>query len=680
VLLSNSSPYPPKTPLPTAYRLAILALLLLIAGEILLSTRQQSQTFDEADHLYAGYEYWQHADFGRNPEHPPLAKLVAAAALLPLHLREPAPVPAPWFKPQDFRTAAAFLYTAAADSLLARGRAMLLIFTLALALAVFAAGREMFSPAAGLLAMTLFAFEPILLANGGLITTDSTLTCTLFCSTYAFYRYLKRPTLLRLALCAVAAGLTVAAKQSGVFIFPILITLAAAELLHAPRPTRADAPNPSYLTSPASLALALLAIATVSYAILWAFYGFRYAARPAGLSMTPTLGLYSSAIPNPIARLAILLCARFHLLPEAYLFGWADIMQVPGSRITFLLGKLYVGSRWFLFPLLLLLKTTLTLLTLLALIPVARLWRRGREFLFLALPAAIYLLIAIVSGMNAQARYLLPIYPFCIVLAAAAGCQLARRSRPWALAVAALVVFAAASSLHAFPDYLAYANEAFGGASNSYRLVNDSNGDWMQGLKWTKHYLDANKITDCWFDSFSPDIDPAYYGIPCKPLVTVWVRAGYPTPTDLPETITGTVLLSATELNGDWGPGALNPYAQFQRLRPDAVPGNVVAVYHGTFHIPLAAAYSHMAAAAALVQQHNLAAAVAESQHAAALAPGSAEIQAALGHTLMVAGRMDEGRQANSTALRLAQSIHPEFQALLIHRLQSPGMTALPSY
>ena len=38
-----------------AYRVVVLALLVLLAGEIFLSSRQESQTWDEADHLYAGY-------------------------------------------------------------------------------------------------------------------------------------------------------------------------------------------------------------------------------------------------------------------------------------------------------------------------------------------------------------------------------------------------------------------------------------------------------------------------------------------------------------------------------------------------------------------------------------------------------------------------------------------------
>jgi len=663
---SSSSPDPiairPHSPLRPWHRLAVLGLLVLIAAQILLSTRQESQTFDESDHLYAGYEYWKHGDFGRNPEHPPLAKLVAASALLPLHPKEPAAMPGRSFKAQDFLTATAFLYDGNADLLLARGRAMMLLFVLGLALAVFAAAREMFSPEAGLLALALFAFEPLLLANGGLITTDMALSCTMFVSVYAFYRYVKRPTPLRLALLGIAVGLTLVAKQSGVFIYLILGALALAELLLSP--TRASPTSAvSLRRTTASLAIPLLVTAAISYIVLWTFYGFHYAARPAGMSMSPTLDAFAAEIPSHFERAAIFICMRHHLLPEAYLFGWSDILQIPGVRVTFLLGKLYLGGKWFLFPIMILLKTTLTLLILLALVPLARLWQRTREFLFLTIPAAIYLLIAIASGMNAESRYILPIYPFLIVLAGEAAWEFARRSRASTVAVAALLAFAAASSLHAFPDYIAYANEAFGGPSNSYRVVSDSNGDWAQGLKWTKTYLDANRITDCWFDYSDPVIDLSYYGIPCRRLTSGWVHRGIPGPIGLPATINGTVLLSASELSGHlWGPGVLNPYEQFSHLRPDATPGNIVLVYHGAFNMPLLSAYSHLAAAARLASAHQLPQAVAEAQQAAQLAPDSADIQAGLGRTLLAAGNTAEANHANATALHLRQTIHPEFQ------------------
>jgi hypothetical protein len=68
-------------------RFVAIALLTVLAGLLYFSVRQESQTFDEADHLFAGFEYWKHGDFGRNPEHPPLAKLAASLPILSMGLR-----------------------------------------------------------------------------------------------------------------------------------------------------------------------------------------------------------------------------------------------------------------------------------------------------------------------------------------------------------------------------------------------------------------------------------------------------------------------------------------------------------------------------------------------------------------------------------------------------------------
>ena len=65
---------------------AVSFLLLVMVAEVGLSTRQESPSWDEGDHIYAGYMNWQHREYSLNPEHPPLVKLVATLPLLPLDL------------------------------------------------------------------------------------------------------------------------------------------------------------------------------------------------------------------------------------------------------------------------------------------------------------------------------------------------------------------------------------------------------------------------------------------------------------------------------------------------------------------------------------------------------------------------------------------------------------------
>src|ERR1700753_1150795 len=99
----------PRTLSSITYAVVVFGLLALFAAELLLSTRQESQVFDDSAPLFAGFEYWKHGDFGRNPEHPPLVKLIAAAPLLPLDLKEPGVLPFPYFKGQDFVSGSQFL-------------------------------------------------------------------------------------------------------------------------------------------------------------------------------------------------------------------------------------------------------------------------------------------------------------------------------------------------------------------------------------------------------------------------------------------------------------------------------------------------------------------------------------------------------------------------------------------
>ena len=148
-------------------------LLVLIAILLFTSTRQQSQTFDESFHVFSGFEYWKHADFGRNPEHPPLIKLLATLPILSMGLQSPAAVPIPFFKGQDAANSTQFLYSGDADAILMRCRMTLALLTLGLALLIFCAAREMFDLLTAIFAMGLFSMEPVLLSKcGALVTTD----------------------------------------------------------------------------------------------------------------------------------------------------------------------------------------------------------------------------------------------------------------------------------------------------------------------------------------------------------------------------------------------------------------------------------------------------------------------------------------------------------------------------
>ena len=645
------------------YTSVVVLLLGVLVVELTLSVRRESQTWDEACHIFAGYSYWTRGDFGMNPEHPPLVKLLATLPLLHLSLNVP-PHPKLFSKEEDFTTAERFVYSNNADQILFRARMAAAVFTLLLAILLFAAAREIFGPVAALVALALFVFEPTVLAHGAFVTTDMGLTCLLFATVYAFYRYAKKPSRGRLLLIGLAGGLALAAKHSGILIFPILLALALLELWTKRKPLNATTPE-STPHKTVRMARVLIITGIVSVAILWAFYGFRYDPRP-GVDSTARVLSYASVLNHPLQQRLIGFFLRWHLLPQPYLYGLADVGVTAGFSHTYLFGTVYPHGQWFYFPAAFLVKSSLALLLFLLIVPIVMALRGApyrRRLWFLAIPPAIYFGVAMSSGMNIGVRHILPVYPFAMIFCGWTASELIKVRRRWAYVVMLVLAFDVFSSVRAFPVYLAYANELWGGPANTYKYLTDSNVDWGQQLKSIKQYLDRRHVTNCWFAYFAGVVsDPQYYGIPCKPLTTiasVWLQPSI----DVPASIDGPVFISAGVLSGyEFGPGPLNPYQQFQTLAPTAVIEHGVFVFDGHFDIPLASALNHVTQAQLLVQAGQTEQALVEAQLAVQLAPDSVQTQAELGDVLMKLNRRDEAHAAFQRALNLAGTVRPDFQ------------------
>lgn len=644
----------------------VVSLLAILVLQLALSIHQESITWDEDDHLYSGYMSWKTGDFGLNPEHPPMVKMLAALPILGMQLKVPE-LQRRNFKHEAFLGGKDFLFKNDANTMLFRARMMASLLTVLLAVLVFLAAQEMFSTGAAFLALTLLVFDPNLLAHGALVTTDAGLSCFLFASVYAFYRYVKVPSAWRLVLVGLATGMAFAAKHTGVLVAPILIVLAVCELWRSRNASKyGDGSAISSGRQSLHMLAALIVVAAISLTVLWGFYGFRYSARPAGLELNPTSAEYLQQLSRPNEAKLLQTIAKYRLLPESYIYGLADVRMIADFYSSYVLGKTYPHGVWFYFPLAMAIKSTLAFLALLAITVWAIAMRRltrWREILFLTVPPVLYLIVAMSSRMNIGMRHILPMYPFLTVLMAGAAWTLVQRNRRWIYAVGVLVVFQIVTSLHAFPVYIPYANELWGGSSQTYRLLSDSNADWGEQLKATKKYLDQRGIKDCWFVYFAEGVvDYTYYGIPCKALPTpdaMWVNEKFYPPAE----IDGPVLISAANLSGfEYGPGELNPYEQFKSLTPTAVIAHEVFVYDGHFAIPKAAAIGHAQKARELLTAQQLPEALAEAEQAVALAPNAVNPNVVLGDVLTAMGQSDEARKSYEKALRLAQTVEPEFQ------------------
>jgi hypothetical protein len=371
--------------------------------------------------------------------------------------------------------------------------------------------------------------------------------------------------------------------------------------------------------------------------------------------------------------------ASWHILPESYLYGLADVRLTAMYYTSYVLGNIYAHGVWFYFPVAFLIKSTIGVLALLLLSLVVIATRRMnhlREILFLLVPTIFYLIVALAVGMNIGVRHILVVYVFLYVLIGGAAWALIQKSRKWIYVVGLCLLVHAVSSLMAFPNYIPYSNELWGGSSQTYKLLTDSNADWGQQLKSVKRYIDQRGVKDCWFEYFAAGVaEPGYYGIPCKPLPTLstlWLNQQI----DVPPSIDGPVFISTGNLSGfEFGPGPLDPFDQFKRLTPTAVIDDSVFVFDGKFDVRLASAISKVQKALNFAQAKQLDAALQEADAAVALAPDSVDTQLALGDILRDLGQTQQARTSYERALQLAKTIEPEFQIRRVpdieRRLQS---------
>jgi tetratricopeptide (TPR) repeat protein len=267
-------------------------------------------------------------------------------------------------------------------------------------------------------------------------------------------------------------------------------------------------------------------------------------------------------------------------------------------------------------------------------------------------PPIAFFAVAMTSGVNIGVRHVLPVYPCAAGAAAAAGCALARAHRVGAWAVAALLAFHAVAAARTAPDYLAFANDLWGGTDRAYLLLHDSNVDWGQNLERIGEYLDREGVATCWLASYG-NADVARALLPrCRLLPAPgWANGDEPVDA-VPPVIEGTVLVSASVLADPAGAA----YAPIAAAEPVAVVGGGILVFRGRFEVPLVAALSHLDRADQLARMGRVDEAAGDARAAIALAPGDAWAHLALAKLLVRAGRGDEARAPAEAAVRLARA------------------------
>ncbi len=518
--------------------------------------RANSQTHDEGVHLTAGYSYLATHQFRLNPEHPPLLKELAA---LPIYLRyrlpfQPAanlwdqqPEAEKWGISRDF------LYHSSVppDELLTLGRLPGLVLGGLLVALVGWWSYRLWGVKAALLGTALAAFEPNLVTNACLITTDLGSALFIFLTMYLLWEYGNSRSPLLLVAAGITTGLALASKLTGILLFGMGGVVLAAHVLLAKSPL--FPPAKENIGSPRAVRLKQAVVIAVVVA---------------GLAAVTILPTY------------------FFQGWDTWIYGFQWQMKKSGiGHDAFFLGE-YSKTGWLAyFPVAFLIKTPLpSLLLILASLVFFRAgtpWRL-RDVLFLLLPVGIILALMVTAKINIGVRYLTPIYPFLFV--AASRLATLRFPRPWLapLLLGVPVLLTAASSLRQAPHYLAYFNELTRGPGYDYsdHCLADTNIDWGQDLKGLKEYVDRERLPMIYLSYFGT-APPKAYGIEYQEMPSFGAVDWPPRPIErLPRDEPRKMLaVSVTNLQGAYL-GEPGPYAFFYHKRsPVAKIGWSIWIY-----------------------------------------------------------------------------------------------------
>jgi hypothetical protein len=438
-----------------------------------------SQTFDEAAHIAAGYSYIAKGDFRLNVEHPPLSKELAGLAVYLRYHLPFEPKPELWEKADEWMIGRDFLYGSSmpAEKILRVARLPNLFLGAVLVGLVGWWSYRLWGAWPALLGGGLAAFDPNFIAHAGLVTTDLPITFFIFLTVYLLWEYQVQPSPGRLLAVGIACGLTLATKFTGLLVL-IIVGLFFLPLFRQRKEQEAPA-NSAWLREALPPFRRIVLIAMLTVPLFYFIYGFPEWAK----GIRYQLGRSETGDPHFYFLGEITSHGSFAYLPVAFL------IKTPVGTLLMIVASLLFCR--------------------------AGVCPDRRTALFLLVPSGVYFAAMAATRVNLGLRYILPIYPFLFVLAARVG------TITFANVLATILVrvgafaavgLTAASSLMVAPHQLAYFNELIGGPDQGHRYLSDSNLDWGQDLKGLRNYMDREGIPAIYLSYFGT-APPSGWGI-----------------------------------------------------------------------------------------------------------------------------------------------------------------------
>jgi 4-amino-4-deoxy-L-arabinose transferase-like glycosyltransferase len=563
-----------------AVYLLVALFLMIFALQAFTSALKKSNTWDESAHLLCGYAHLKGMDW-LEPSHPAFGRMLAAAPLLFLPLKDPLAV----VRSNEAQNSNLYIVSLvflfknriSGERLLALSRLMVILLGVILGLYIYRWALLLYGPKGGLLALFLYSLSPNILAHARLVTTDFAATALAFIAMYHFWSFSREPGVTRAIAAGFFSGLAFTTKYNTFFILLPMATWALWALVSTIR-------RKPVAGQPRRLAVGLLTMGAVAYITIWGVYGFRFRSPLYQKHMTQSaIYFWEKNQPSfPLLASVMNSCRQARILPESYLYGICRLLaRAQEGHPAYLVGQISQKGWWYYFILAFLFKTPVS--TLLLLFATLLFFLKIKEAFwtslnFLLLPAMVVFFVTSRQNINIGLRHVLPAYPFLLVLISRVVHYESQHQKLARWVLGLLCIWAVWEAAMIYPHYLAYFNGLVGGPGGGRYVLVDSNLDWGQDLKGLKVYMERHGIEKVKLGYFGLS-DPAYYGIDYE-LLPSYAIAGKPTCREKnPESLEleGTVAVSATLLQGLYCPG--DQYRRLRGLEPTTNIGYSIYIY-----------------------------------------------------------------------------------------------------
>lgn len=562
------------------WRHAAVVLLLIIHALLLGRIAYvNAPVYDEIAHLPSGLSHWRFGDLTLYRVNPPLMRMIAS---LPVLVSAPEEELAFYsdhaYARPEFAVGRRFIDVNGPNAhwhfMLGRW-AQILVSVLG-GWICYRWASELFGSTSGVVALTLWCFDPNLLAWGATITPDAGAAAFGVTASYMFWRWLKEGTWCMAAFACLALGLAELTKTTWIILFGLFPMIWLVWVI-GHRGLEISKPKASQL----------LAILLGAVYLLNLGYGFEKTLQPLGAFefISHTLGGPDAhEIPGNRFRGTLLEVIPVPV-PANYLKG-IDVQKYDFEvgKWSHLCGETKKGGWWYYYLVAMAVKTPLGTIALLAMAVGLMVFRSEFRIQLcdaavLLLPAlAVLVLVSSQTGFNRYLRYVLPAFPFLLIFASSVGRAFELRKTGIAVACAICLLASVVSSLAVFPHSMSYFNLAAGGPEGGHRYLLDANIDWGQDLWELKRFLDNHPEAEPIHVAYFGFARPKHAGIEAQEVPQLLESEIGP---DSPKLDPGWYAISVNHLYGYKHHEGEEPvYAYFQRFDPVAKAGYSIYIYH----------------------------------------------------------------------------------------------------